>query len=128
MRHLACLLSIILSSAVHAAEPMSASEFETCTTGKTLFYSQNGGRYGAERYMQDKRVQWTFLDGEWKDGHWYADGEEICFVYEDRPDPQCWVFYYDPPGIVAEFRGEDSTQNRYEARDIGEEVLCWIGI
>lgn len=124
MQYLATLLTIGLATALHAAEPMSAAEFDAYTTGKTLFYGQSGAPYGAEIYMKNRRVRWSFLDGECKEGHWYAEGEEICFLYEDRSDPQCWVFYLEPGGLIAEFRGEQSQPELYEARDIGEEMLC----
>jgi len=35
---------------------------------KTLFYAQNGGDYGAERYLRNRRVEWSFLDGEMQSG------------------------------------------------------------
>ena len=124
MRYLAILFTTIFSPALHAAEPMSAAEFDTYTTGKTLFYGQSGSPYGAEIYMENRRVKWSFLDGECKDGQWYADGPEICFVYEDRSEPQCWLFYLESGGLVAEFRGDQSQPELYEARDIGEEMLC----
>ncbi len=124
MRYILSLLALLLAPVLHAAEPMSPSEFDAYTTGKTLFYGQSGAPYGAEIYMENRRVRWSFLDGECKDGHWYPEDEEICFVYEDRPDPQCWVFYLESGGIVAEFRGEQSQPELYEARDIGEEMLC----
>ena len=37
-------------SASHAA-PLSADAFEAYTTGKTLYFSEDGEIYGAERYM-----------------------------------------------------------------------------
>lgn len=124
MRSLTLTIALLFAPALQAAEPMSASEFEAYTTGKTLFYGQSGAPYGAEIYLGDRRVKWSFLDGECKDGHWYAQGEEICFVYEDRPDPQCWVFYLEPRGLIAEFRGDLSQPELYEAQDIGEEMVC----
>ncbi len=124
MKHPAFLFALLLAPALYAAEPMTAPQFESYTTGKTLFYGQSGAPYGAEIYLENRRVRWSFLDGQCKDGHWYPEGEEICFVYEDRIDPQCWVFYLKSGGLIAEFRGEQSQPELYEAQDIGEEMLC----
>lgn len=103
---------------------MSAAEFESYTTGKTLYYGRSGAPYGAEIYMENRQVKWSFLDGECTDGHWYPQGEQICFLYEGRPDPQCWIFYLESGRLVAEFVDDDSRPELYEARDIGEEMLC----
>ena len=76
-----------------AETPMSAADFEARVTGKTLTYSNEGVAYGAEEYLSDRRVRWSFLDGECQEGRWYVAGDQICFVYDDIPDPQCWRFY-----------------------------------
>jgi hypothetical protein len=106
------------------ADPMTPAEFEAYVTGKTLFYGQNGGLYGAEQYLENRRVRWSFLDGECKDGSWYAEGRAICFVYEDRPDPQCWTFSLGSGGLIAQFQDDTPSPDLYEARDTGEEMIC----
>ena len=40
---------------------MSAEAFENYTKGKTLFYGNGGEAYGVERYLDDRRVVWSFL-------------------------------------------------------------------
>jgi len=124
MRILTTALATLIAFPLAAAEPMSAEEFEAYTTGKTLFFGQNGQAYGAEEYLQNRRVRWSFLDGECKEGRWYSAGEQICFVYEDNPDPQCWIFTQGPSGLIAEFIGDDTLPELYEAQDLGEEMLC----
>ncbi len=124
MRFLTTTLAALIALPLAAAEPMSPEEFEAYTTGKTLFFGQNGQAYGAEEYLQNRRVRWSFLDGECKEGRWYGAGEQICFVYEDNPDPQCWVFTQGPAGLIAEFIGDDTLPELYEAQDLGEEMLC----
>lgn len=107
------------------ADPMSAEEFDAYTRGKTLFYQQNGQSYGAEIYRENRRVTWSFLDGECKDGYWFNEGPVICFVYEDRPeDLQCWTFEERGNGLIATFEGSDDSEPLYEARDLGEEMVC----
>lgn len=108
-----------------AAEPMSAAEFEAYSTGKTLFYAQNGQVYGGEIYRENRRVTWSFLDGECKDGYWYDVGPMICFIYEDQQDnPQCWTFEKHAGGLVAIFMNEPSSIDLYEAQDVESELVC----
>lgn len=104
------------------AEPMSAEAFERYTTGRTLMFHSGGQPYGAERYLPGRRVQWSFLDGECKDGTWFPQGAKICFLYEDDPDPHCWVFSKGPGGLSGVLQGDGAPV--YEARDADEEMVC----
>ena len=103
---------------------MTAKEFDAYTLGKTLFYGQNGQAYGAEIYRENRRVQWSFLDGECKDGSWYEEAGQICFVYDDTPNPQCWSFTKGKNGLVARFENRDTATELYEAQDSGDEMIC----
>ncbi len=103
---------------------MTAEAFESYTRGKTLFFGRGGAPYGAEIYLEDRRVRWSFLDGECKDGYWYQQAEHICFVYEDRPEPQCWTFELGASGLIAQFENDPPSSALYEAQDLGEEMLC----
>ena len=118
------ILALCLAAMPALAEsPLTASEFEARTTGKTLYYGVGGERYGVEEYLPDRRVRWSFLDGECKDGAWYPSGEQICFVYEDNPVPQCWLFYLDGERLAARFASGDDPTVLYEVE--GEaEMLC----
>lgn len=117
-------ISLTLSSGTFAAEPIDGPAFDAYTRGKTLFYGQNGQAYGAEIYLDDRRVRWSFLDGECKDGYWYEDAGQICFVYEDNPDPQCWAFSQDNGRLIARFENVPGATELYEAEDLGEEMIC----
>nr|WP_158964795.1 hypothetical protein [Chachezhania sediminis] len=103
---------------------MSADQFDAYTRGKTLFYAQNGTAYGAERYMDGRKVIWSFLDGDCKYGEWYETGGQICFVYEDRLDPQCWTFREGPGGLIARFEDNPQSTELYEAQDTGNQMQC----
>lgn len=119
------LIPLLLAALPAAAQsPMSAEAFDAYTRGKTLFYGQDGETYGVERYLPDRRVIWSFLDGDCRHGFWYEDAGEICFLYEDRSDPQCWTFAESAAGLTARFRGEPGTIELYEAEDTGEEMIC----
>lgn len=105
-------------------EPMDGAAFDAYTRGKTLFYGQNGQAYGAEVYLENRRVRWSFLDGECKEGFWYEQGRQICFVYEDNPDPQCWAFHTENGRLIARFENLPGATELYEAQDVGEEMIC----
>lgn len=107
---------------------MSAAEFEAYTTGKTLYFKENGQAYGAERYLPGRQVEWSFLDGRCKMGQWYPEGPAICFTYEDTSDPQCWIFDRQGNRLKAEFVGQGTDQGGgtvlYEAEQTDEPMYC----
>ena len=124
MKHILCLLALLLALPAAAQDIMSAEEFDAYTRGKTLYYSQNGQAYGAEIYYDNRRVKWSFLDGECKDGTWFEEAGLICFVYDDNPVPQCWSFVPGSSGLIARFENDPETSELYEAQDIGEDLIC----
>lgn len=126
MRLYSLIPALLLTAVSATAEtPMSAEAFDAYTRGKTLFYGSGGAAYGVERYLDDRRVIWSFLDGDCKKGVWYEEAGQICFLYEDRLDPQCWTFSESPTGLIARFEDDPGATELYEAEDIGEEMLCY---
>lgn len=85
--------------------PMNGAEFEAYATGKTLYYAQGGTIWGAEQYLPGRQVLWAFTDQPCEYGQWYEDHGAICFVYEGKPDPNCWLFYQGAGGLIARFTG-----------------------
>ncbi len=73
-------------------EIMSPEAFESYVSGTTLYFNRRGEPYGAEQYLEDRRVIWTFLDGRCERGAWFSEGDTICFAYETQSSPQCWNF------------------------------------
>ncbi len=124
MRKCLVILAMTIAQTASAQSPLSADEFDAYTRGKTLFYGFGGQVYGVERYLPNRRVIWSFLDGDCKKGVWYEQNNQICFLYEDRSDPQCWVFTQSGGGLIAQFEGDPEATELYEAEDIGEEMLC----
>lgn len=119
---MACAVAV---PSVQADAPMSAAEFDAYTLGKTLYFGSNGQEYGVEKYMENRRVRWSFLDGKCRDGQWYEDGGQICFVYDDYPDPQCWVFRRNPGGgLIARFEDDPEGTELYEARKDSKPMMC----
>ncbi len=117
------LALLIVALPAFADTPMSAKAFEAHTTGKTLYYGVGGQRYGVEQYLPNRRVRWSFLDGDCKEGRWYPSGEQICFVYDDNPVPQCWLFYQDGDRLAARFATGDMPTVLYEVEGNGE-MIC----
>lgn len=113
-----------IAPAAPAQTPLSAEEFDSITRGRTLLFFSRGEAYGAERYKPGRQVVWTFLDGECKDGHWYQQGEFICFVYEDVAVPQCWTFFQNGAGLSAYFEGRTDGTELYEAGEADEDFTC----
>lgn len=117
-------LSSLTALPAAAAEPMTAAEFERYVTGKTLYYGESGRAYGVEEYLPDRQVRWSFLDGRCKDGLWYEEAGQICFVYEDSPEPQCWSFFREGAGLRAIFENDPESTVLYEAEQDDEPMLC----
>nr|WP_043871911.1 hypothetical protein [Celeribacter indicus] len=108
------LLTSVLLAAPLLADPLTGAEFEAYTEGKTLTFAESGQPYGTEQYLPGKRVRWAFDEDTCKDGIWYEQGENICFLYEDGTPPQCWQFFMEQDKLRAVFQGESGTE-LYEA-------------
>jgi hypothetical protein len=124
MKHITALIACILALPALAQDLLTAEEFDTYTHGKTLFYGRNGTSYGAEIYHEKRRVTWSFLDGQCKEGEWYEADGLICFIYEDNTGPQCWSFERGTNGLIARFENNPTTTELYEAQDVGDEMIC----
>jgi hypothetical protein len=115
----------LLAGAAAADAQMSASEFEAYVTGRTIHYAGQGQEaYGAEQYLPNRRVIWTFLDGECVEGLWYEDDGLICFVYEMDLVPQCWSFWRAEGGLTARFENDPAATALYELSQTDEPLTC----
>ncbi|MDH3264128.1 MAG: hypothetical protein OEM24_09030 [Paracoccaceae bacterium] len=119
-------LGLALAAGAAGAEtPMTATEFEAYVNGRTIHYAGQGQEaYGAEQYLPNRRVIWTFLDGECVEGLWYEEGGLICFVYELDLMPQCWSFWRSGGGITARFENEPAATALYELSQTDEPLIC----
>ncbi|MBN2906865.1 MAG: hypothetical protein JXJ18_09180 [Rhodobacteraceae bacterium] len=127
MRQPLTALTILVALALPALaeEPMTAAQFESYATGKTLFYAMRGQTYGAEQYLPGRQVIWTFLDGECAEGMWYEAGGQICFSYDHDPgDPQCWSFYRAPTGLMARFENDPEQTELIEVNQSPDPLIC----
>ncbi|WP_407492414.1 hypothetical protein [Pseudooceanicola sp. MF1-13] len=122
------LILILLAFAVPASAqtPMTGAEFDAYSKGKTFYYGSAGQAYGVEQYFDDRRVRWSFLDGQCADGYWYEQNQMICFEYEGEYDigPQCWTFFDGPGGLIAQFNGDPAQTTLYQVQDASEPMVC----
>jgi hypothetical protein len=105
MRLIALCLALLPLHA-RADTLMTAAEFESLVTGKVMDFAQGGQVWGTEQYKPNRRVLWAFTAAECREGFWYPEGDQICFVYEDPNDPQCWLFYKTDTGVKVRFVGD----------------------
>jgi hypothetical protein len=92
---------VALAGPVLANTPITAEVFEDHVTGKTISYRQFDNLFGVEEYLPDRKVRWSTAPDECQYGTWYPSGENICFVYEYNPEPQCWTFWLQNGALVA---------------------------
>lgn len=125
IKHLfALVLAFHLATPLAAQTPMDAEAFDTYSQGKTLYYGYDGATYGAEEYLPNRRVRWSVLNGQCQEGEWYQDGQMICFVYDDKPDPQCWSFYQRESGLMAQFENDPDQTTLFEIEPSDEPMVC----
>ena len=124
MKRLFVLLALAATPALADDVPMTGAEFEAYASGKTLTFAQNGQVYGIEQYLSGRRVRWAFIENDCMDGYWYESGDQICFLYDTDGPVQCWHFYREAQGLRADFVGNESGAELYEAQQSDEPLLC----
>jgi hypothetical protein len=117
-------LCLLLATPALAENPMTGAEFEAYATGKTLTYGLGGVVYGIEQYLPGRRVLWAFEGDICRDGYWYEQDQEICFVYEDDPTPQCWTFLQTDKGLRARFTGDPQGADLSEVGQSATPLIC----
>ena len=120
------LLALSRPLAAHAAESerLTPQQFEDYVTGKTLMYGFDGQHYGGEDYLPGRNVRWSYLDGRCKTGQWYPEDGNICFVYEDNPEPQCWSFFLRDSMLAAHLANKPESEEPSDTADNDEPLLC----
>ncbi|HEY9040448.1 MAG TPA: hypothetical protein VIN05_16085 [Roseovarius sp.] len=123
MRALLIIFCMIAAPTL-AEDRLTAEQFDAYTRGQTFIYGSMGQPYGAEEYMDGRRVRWSFLDGRCMEGEWYAEGDLICFVYDEEPVPQCWSFRQGSRGLIALFANDPALDELYEVERSTEPLSC----
>ena len=121
------ILLLLLALALPAQaedQAITPETFERLVTGHTLSYRRAGGEYGAEEYLENRRVRWSFLDGQCAEGFWYVEGPQICFIYDTIPDPQCWQFYLRGGRLLARYENNPQGTELIETRRRDGPLYC----
>ncbi len=121
---LVALCALPLATPARAQTPLTADQFERYVEGKTLYFGLFGQPYGAERYRSDRRVEWSFLDGKCKEGHWFEMDGQICYDYDDGQPPQCWTFFMEEDKLRAIFENDPSAPIFYETYREDAPLMC----
>lgn len=123
---LAVMVSGLLPAMVlQAAEsPLTASEFEAATTGKTMNYAAGVVVFGTEFYQPGRKVLWAFTSEECHEGTWYPQDDAICFAYDDLDGPQCWLFFQTEAGLTAQFIGPDGVGEPASVSESAAPLSC----
>jgi hypothetical protein len=100
------LLACLLPFPAFAERVMTGAEFDAYSTGRTLDYSQFGEVWGKEQYLPNRRVRFSFRDDECREGTWYEQGTQICFVYDDEGVPKCWTYFTNGKTVETLFEGD----------------------
>jgi hypothetical protein len=91
----------LLATAASAQTPMTADEFESWSSGKTLDYFDGASFWGSEQHLAERATLDADAGGTCVKGYWYPRGDDICFVYEPSPGPHCWRFLRDGDAVFA---------------------------
>jgi hypothetical protein len=119
------LLFLLAALPANAADgPMSAAEFESYATGKTLTYALGGEVYGAEQYLPGRRVIWAFKGDECREGYYYEEAGQVCFVYEQDGTPQCWTFQQGAGGVRARFADDPEGAELAAVDESPQPLIC----
>lgn len=89
------------------ADPaLDAAQFDALTRGKTFdTYDSESGLYGVESFLSGQRVIWRDAE-RCMHGSWDQVGDNICFLYEDKPDqPVCWTYHDRAGWILGRYEG-----------------------
>lgn len=121
----AAFLALLLATPALAEPPLSAEDFDALTQGRTMTWAEFGQVYGVEQYLPGRRVRWTVLGDDCKLGHWYPEGDLICFQYEDDPTPACWTITRSDTDLYARYAGTDAASAPVVLQETTEPMACF---
>ncbi len=125
MRSVFALLLLLLTASTGIAQDsrLSPDAYETYTRGYTIVFQQDGQIIGAEQYLSDRQVVWTFVDGNCTRGEWYVRNGAICFAYENSSDDPCWYADLVEGGLRVSFAQNPQIQ-QFEKYKSTQPIQC----
>lgn len=125
MARLTVFVALVCGTAAWAETPMTGAEFDAYATGRTLSFGTFGNPdYGVEQYLPDRNVIWSPAPDICVEGVWFDQGDNICFVYETDPEPQCWLIFRTENGIRAQFTNRPGGTVIFESLDNPQPLVC----
>lgn len=118
------LLAALATSPALSETKMTEERFDTFSKNSTVYFSRFGAPYGAEQYLSDKRVIWTFMDGTCQRGVWFAERDEICFLYEGQANALCWYFFDDGAEKRARVVGDPPEEDLVVVGQDDKPLIC----
>ncbi|MEX0970616.1 MAG: hypothetical protein WD046_09260 [Paracoccaceae bacterium] len=100
MKQVFLIAALLFGGVAQAQTAILPEEFGAAAIGKTYWFSENGIHYGAEQYFDDQTVIWQDRNGNCLRGSWYANGPQMCFIYDNDPAPDCWTMWETDDGRV----------------------------
>lgn len=125
VRAVICALGLALAGqGAQAQQQLTPDQFLDRADGNTFTFEHfpNGGVVGVEQFLSRARSVWATPSGVCTYGRIEVRGTELCFIYEDLPDPEhCWIPFDSDEGLVV-FSGLQSIQR--VTRITKEPVIC----
>lgn len=122
MKYLVALF--FTASPLQAETILTPDDFEVFAQGTTVYFSRHGQPYGAEQYLNNRKVIWSFADGTCEFGEWYPDGDRLCFRYEYQTSALCWNFIETEAGKGVRVVGDDPANDLLIAGQDQEHLEC----
>lgn len=120
-----CLALLLLASPALAQDRMDAAAFDAHVTGRTITYrTAQNPLFGMERYLPGRRVMWSTFDGICEYGVWFESKGDICFRYDDDPEPKCWTMYDEPGGMRGIYTTRAPFTVIFEIADRTDPLIC----
>jgi hypothetical protein len=120
-----CLISGAALGPAFVEPLLTAEEFDALTLGRTMTWSEFGTVYGVEYYLPNRQIRWTVVGDDCKAGHWYPDGDAICFQYEDDPAPDCWEISASGPDFLARYTANPPDAEPVIVTETTERLACF---
>ncbi|MBL9052897.1 MAG: hypothetical protein JNN02_04120 [Tabrizicola sp.] len=103
---------------------MTAEEFDEATRGSTITYDYGDGLFGTEEYLEGRQVRWAFDGDLCIYGSWRQWGDQICFDYENDPEPACWHYFLENGRIRGVYMGDGGGWQILESSRDGGPLPC----
>lgn len=110
-----------------AQAPLTASEFDALTLGRTLEWTAEGQVFATEQYLPGRKLRWSYPNETCKTGVWYPDGTAICFLYEPGAKAVCWQMTGTETGFLARLTANPPEATPVTVRVSSQPLDCQDG-